>query len=561
MDDLPRSLKWLTRIVRGSTGVAAAFFVVGTPLFWTQPELVRDLATHMSGMPESSMVIDQRATWLAFLGSLPLVAVSLFGLWQLWCLFGQYQAGYFFQMGTQRYLRRFALALLLATVLIPIENAWLSIAFTAGMPEGQRNLQIALSLDIMLPLLAGAVLLAVAVVLSEASRIAERSRELEIASVAKTRFLAAASHDLRQPVVSISLLSELLREQPLPATAIPLMDRIGDSVQALNHLLKGLLDLSRFEAGVVHAHPTRVALRPLLIRAIGDETEAARRKGIALRMRAAPLEIHSDSVLLEQILRNLVGNAVRYTRRGGVLVSARRRRTHRVLLQVWDTGPGIPVQRQSVVFEEFVQLQADDHGRAGGLGLGLSLVRRAADLLGAPLALTSVVGRGSCFSIELPMAGFEAAAGQVSTGTKTGLQGRQVWVVEDDPGVRDSLRMRLIGWGATVRDFGDVASVRRALDCAPHLAPDLLLSDQCLPDGTGVEVAQLLRSVAATLPVLLVTGETAPHEIAIVHSSGLPVLHKPFTSEGLFAAVRALGIADMPTADSHGSPGEGSARR
>ena len=552
MDDLPRSLKWLTRIVRGSTVVAAALFLVGTPLFWTQPDLVRGVASQLSGLPEPSIVIDRRALWLGFLGSLPLVAVTLLGLWQLWRLFGQYQAGQFFPAGTQRYLRRFALALLCATLLTPIQSAWLSIAFSAGMPAGQRSLQVQVSLDILLPLLASVVLLAVAMVLSEASRIAERSRELEIASVAKTRFLAAASHDLRQPVVSISLLSELLREQPLPATATPLMDRIGDSVQALNHLLKGLLDLSRFEAGVVHAHPARVALRPLLIRAIGDEAEAARRKGIALRMRAAPLEIHSDPVLLEQILRNLVGNAVRYTRRGGVLVSARRRGTDRVLLQVWDTGSGIPVERQSLVFEEFVQLQSDEQGRAGGLGLGLSLVRRAAGILGAPLGLSSVVGRGSCFSIELPGAGFEAALGDVPAVTKTGLQGLQVWVVEDDPGVREALRMRLIGWGATVRDFGDVDSVRRALDSTPRLAPDLLLSDQCLPDGTGIEVVQLLRSVAATLPVLLVTGETAPNDIALVHSSGLPVLHKPFTSEDLFAAVRALGIGDLLTAEVQG---------
>lgn len=545
MNDLPRSLKWLTRIVRGATVLAAAIDLVGMPLFWMHPELVRAHAVAMSGLPESSIVIDGRALWLGFFGTLPLVCVSLLGLWHLWRLFGQYQAGQFFQIGTLRHLRRFAWALLCATLLSPIHSAWLSIAFSAGMPPGQRRLTIELDSDMLFPLLAGVVLLAVAIVLSEASRIAERSRELEIASVAKTRFMAAASHDLRQPVVSISLLSELLREQPLPATAVRLMDRIGDSVRALNDLLKGLLDLSRFEAGVVHAQESRVALRPLLVRTIGDEAEAARRKGIALRVRAAPFEIHSDPLLLEQILRNLVGNAVRYTRRGGVLVSARRRGSDRVLLQVWDTGPGIPAQSQPLVFEEFVQLNPDEQGRAGGLGLGLSLVRRAAGVLGTPLALRSVVGRGTCFSIELPMAGFESVPGQVASAAETGLLGRQVWVVDDDPGVREALRLRLIGWGATVRDFGNVDAIRRALAEDARILPDLLMSDQHLPDGTGIEVAQLLRATAGTLPVLLVTGDTAPGDIALVHSSGLPVLHKPFTSDALLAAVRALGVGDL----------------
>jgi CheY-like chemotaxis protein len=373
---------------------------------------------------------------------------------------------------------------------------------------------------------------------------ADRSRELEAASAGKTRFLAAASHDLRQPVVSIGLLTELLREQLLPATATPILARIGDSVQALNQLLKGLLDLSRFEAGTLQAHNARLALRPLLARTIGDEAEAARRKGITLRVRVAPFEIHSDPMLLEQILRNLVGNAVRYTLHGGVLVSARRRGTDRVLLQVWDTGPGIPAQSQSLVFEEFVQLDHDEQGHAGGLGLGLSLVRRAAGVLGAPLALRSVVGRGSCFSIELPLAGFESQPSGAGPADHSGLKGQHVWVVEDDARVREALRQRLIGWGASVHDFGTVDSVRQALASAARARPDLLISDQGLPDGTGIEVAQMLRAVAATLPVLIITGDTTPSDIALLHSSGFPVLHKPFTSEGLLASIQVLGVGD-----------------
>lgn len=371
-------------------------------------------------------------------------------------------------------------------------------------------------------------------------KVAERTRELEVANAAKTRFLAAASHDLRQPVVSISLLSELLREQPMPTAASPILARIGDSVQALNGLLKGLLDLSRFDAGVVQARKTRVALRTLIDRAIADEEESARRKGIALRSRSAPYEIHSDPVLIEQILRNLVGNAVRYTRRGGVLVSARQRGSDRVLLQVWDTGPGIPAERRVEVFEEFVQLDNEARHRAGGLGLGLSLVRRAAGVLGVQVVLRSAVGRGSCFSLELPLAGLETGRGDIGPAMEASLRGRLVWVVEDDPDVREALRLRLVGWGASVMGFGHVAGVRDALAEAKRVLPDLLMTDQRLPDGSGVDVVQMLHAVVPRLPVLVVTGDTAPGDIARLRASGLPVLHKPFTSDELLAGVQAL---------------------
>ena len=371
-------------------------------------------------------------------------------------------------------------------------------------------------------------------------KVARRTRELEVANAAKTRFLAAASHDLRQPVVSISLLSELLREQPLPASAAPILARMGDSVQALTALLESLLDLSRFDAGAVTARPSSIALRALLERVTGDEAEAARRLGITLRIRAPLVNVRSDPLLLEQILRNLVGNAVRYTRRGGVLVSARRRGADRLLLQVWDTGPGIPSESQAQVFDEFVQLDNAAREAARGLGLGLSLVQRAAAVLGVRVCLRSAVGRGSCFSLEVPLGASEAAHDETAPADDPGLDGCQVWILEDDPDVREALRMRLVAWGAQARAFSDVDSFRQALAGGP---PDLLVADQRLPDGTGIDAARLLQAVDASVPVLVVTGDTAPDDIALLRASGLPVLHKPFTSNELWVALRALGGA------------------
>ena len=370
-------------------------------------------------------------------------------------------------------------------------------------------------------------------------RVAERTRELERANAAKTRFIAAASHDLRQPVVSIGLLADLLRERPSAPAMQTLLDRLGDSVQALNALLKGLLDLSRFDAGAVPVRAARVALRPLLETVVDAEREAARRKGIALRLRVPPLQVHTDALLLEQILRNLVGNAVRYTERGGVLVGARRRGADRVAVQVWDTGIGIAPESQALVFEEFVQLDNDARERSRGLGLGLSIVKRAAALLGAPLALRSRPGRGSCFGIELPFAGPDPGVAAALPAPGTGLTGLRLWLVEDDTGVREALRLRLAGWGAQVRAFDGAVAAGDAID-ANEAAPDLLVTDQRLPDGSGLVLARRLRARHAGAPVLVITGDTAPQDIAQLQASGLPLLHKPFAPDELQARVRVL---------------------
>ncbi|MEY4750751.1 MAG: hypothetical protein RIQ60_2965 [Pseudomonadota bacterium] len=233
-------------------------------------------------------------------------------------------------------------------------------------------------------------------------RVAARTRELEAANLARKRFIAAASHDLRQPAAAIGLLVSVLREQIQPPEQRAMIERVDEAVASMEGLLGGLLDLSRLEAATVQPRLEEFALQPLLDAIAVHESEAARRKGLRLRLRATPLVVRSDRLLVEQILRNLVGNALRYTDAGGVLVAARARRDH-VVLQVWDSGRGVPYDLQGAIFEEFVQL--DDcagPSRSQGLGLGLSIVKRTAELLGHPLHLRSTPLRGSVFSIELP---------------------------------------------------------------------------------------------------------------------------------------------------------------
>ena len=382
-------------------------------------------------------------------------------------------------------------------------------------------------------------------------RVAARTAELEDANAAKSRFIAAASHDLRQPVVTIGLLVGLVREQlaALPAVRATI-DRIYDAVGSMESLLNGLMDLSRLEPGTLAPRPQPVALAAIFDSIGLHEQTAAALKGLRLRFHATDLVVTSDPVLLDQIIRNLVGNAVRYTERGGVLVGARRRGADTVIVQVWDTGVGIPEDARARIFEEFVQLANPGRDRSKGQGLGLAIVRRGARVLGHRLGLRSVAGRGSCFSIELPLAATARAPVMGGTPAADPLHGCGLWLIEDDSAVRDALVLRLTRWGARVSAFGSAADVRRQLDeCAAVGAPmpALIVSDQRLGDGSGLECIAWIRAAAGrTVPAVVVTGETAPADLARLDAAGLPVLHKPFRAAELLALLHAA----LPAEDS-----------
>lgn len=382
-------------------------------------------------------------------------------------------------------------------------------------------------------------------------RVTQRTRALEMANAAKGRFLSSASHDLRQPVVAIGLSVGLLREQIEAPQQRRMLDQVIEAVGALERLLIGLLDLSRLDAGTM-----RVSVQPLRLQALFDaiavhEADHARGRGLRLRFRPTGLAVRSDPVLLEQILRNLVSNALRYTRRGGVLVAARKRQGG-VLLQVWDTGVGIAPADQAAIFEEFVQVDNPARQRRpeGGMGLGLAIVRRSVGLLGHRLDLASTPGRGSCFSLWLPSAGLvDQPAPVVVSPPPLSLVGMRVLLVEDDDAVRASLKARLRAWGATVLAH---ATGQSLLDAVPAdaedaaLFADLLISDQRLPDIRGVDLVQAMRERCGHLPALLISGDTAPEQLAELQASGVPVLHKPFRGEALIAALERVLSAQSP---------------
>jgi signal transduction histidine kinase len=366
-------------------------------------------------------------------------------------------------------------------------------------------------------------------------KVAERTRELAAANSAKSHFLASASHDLRQPVAAIGLLTDLLRDQVKDSSAQGLITRLMGAVRSMESLLKGLLDLSRLDSGTIEVQCQPVRLQTLLDAVVTHEAESARQKGLQLRVRQTPAIAWTDPVLLEQVLRNLVGNAIRHTKQGGVLVGVRRREESARLweIQVWDTGPGIRPEDQPRIFEAFVQLGNPGRERSQGLGLGLAIVQRAAELLGHPLRMSSKVGRGSCFTVTLPAAAAKPAGArtQASAHTPSDVGNLRVLVIEDDDALRESLALSLQSWGLQA----EVGSSLTWLISQPTKPWDMVISDHRLPDGSGRDVVQHLRRHQPGLPAIIITGDTSPQHLAELAESGLPVLHKPFRAEELRA--------------------------
>jgi len=343
--------------------------------------------------------------------------------------------------------------------------------------------------------------------------------------------------------VAIGLMIGLVRERELTPDVRQMIERAHQAVGALESLLQGLLDLSRLDAGTVQPRMAALPLQVVFDAIQSHEAEAAAAKGLRLRFRAHGLAVRCDALLLDQLLRNLVANALRYTDSGGVLVVARARGRDQVLIQVWDTGIGIAPHQQAEVFDEFVQVDNPGRDGARGLGLGLALVKRCATLLGTSVQLRSTPGRGSCFGLLLPRMERRAMRRAVApTPPAAPLSGRHLLVVDDDVAVRQALTARLEAWGAQVTPFDGLQGVRDWL-AAGHAKPDMLLTDQQLSAGTGLQVIDALRERFGAVPALLVTGNTAPPDIARLVASAVPLLHKPFRAEALLAAIEKAAAA------------------
>jgi signal transduction histidine kinase len=373
--------------------------------------------------------------------------------------------------------------------------------------------------------------------------------ELSQANQAKSRFLAAASHDLRQPVHSLALFIEALAPEVGSARGKALLDHIHVTLTAHNTLLNSLLDISRLDAGVIEPHLGLFPLQELLDGLDHELRPKAEEKGLQLHLRPCRHAVVSDPTLLSNILRNLIGNAISYTEQGWVLIACRRR-GDQVLLQVWDSGPGIPEGEQEAIFEEFCQLANPGRDRSKGLGLGLAICRRLALLLGHELSLHSQCGRGSVFSLSLPKAAPSAveAPQAVAAMASWELTGRTIMVIDDELLVRQGMASLLGRWGCRVLLAGEVEEAVAQAVCGRI---DAIVSDYRLQgEGSGVDaIAALERACGHPIPAMLVTGDTDPARLLDARASGLLLLHKPVAPAQLRAALgellrRCEGIGD-----------------
>lgn len=361
--------------------------------------------------------------------------------------------------------------------------------------------------------------------------------EAEKANRAKSRFLAAASHDLRQPLQALGFYLGTLEER-LGGAEKALMTPIRACMGSLRALLDDLLDLGRLDAGVLAPKPAPVSVADLLSRVRAAHGPAAVAKGLRLRMAGASPVVEADPVLLERMVGNLVSNAIRYTETGGVLVGCRRR-GGLWRIEVWDTGIGIPAGRTAEIFEEFVQLDNSQRDREKGAGLGLAIVRRLAGLTGCEVGVRSRVGRGSVFHLALPgpsmLVGVPPAA---PPETGAGPRALRVALIEDDVTVRDALACAIGGWGHEVRAAASPAQVLAEL---AGRAPDLVISDYRLPGGeTGLGAVATLRAAFGDgLAAVILTGETAPDVVREISGQGIEIRHKPLDFDELRACLEA----------------------
>jgi len=367
-------------------------------------------------------------------------------------------------------------------------------------------------------------------------------KDADEANRMKSRFLAAASHDLRQPMHALGLFSDSLRRRIRDPEERALADRICQSAESIEQTFDALMDISRLDAGVVQANIGPYSLQTILDNVARDCAAEAQSKGIKLRTRSTALAVRSDGVLLERIVRNLAANAVRYTERGGVLISCRTR-SDTVSIEVWDTGIGIASDKHQRIFDEFYQ--AAERDRREGLGLGLAIVKRLARLLNAELTLRSEPGLGSVFKLRLPRSAPPASAPVndpvASKRTLSALADAVVLVIDDDPRVLDAMTQTIVSWGmraVPARSLDE--ALYRLPECGRY--PDAIVSDFRLSErDTGIAaVTRIRHELGIDVPAMIVTGDIAPKSLRLIQDSGLPCLSKPVTAERLLQALGGL---------------------
>jgi two-component system CheB/CheR fusion protein len=373
--------------------------------------------------------------------------------------------------------------------------------------------------------------------------------EAERANVGKSRFLAAASHDLRQPLQTMSLLQGMLEKRIHDEPTLKLVRRLDETVTSMSSMLDKLLDINQLEAGIVHPTIVDFPINILLDELRTELTYHTEASGIDWRVVPSSLTVRSDPRLLEQILRNLLSNAVKYTASGKLLLGCRRR-SDNLRIEVWDTGPGIPELELQAIFDEFHQLDNPARERSKGLGLGLAIVQRLADLLGHKIDVRSRLGTGSTFTIEVPLgeggvmglpipAQNDTPVRPISPGT--------ILIVDDDPGVLEMLQLLFDSEGHITLVAADG---HQALELAMKQAtvPDLIIADYNLPKGlNGLQtIAKLQQQTQHAIPSVILTGDISTESLLEIAAQGCVHLNKPVRANELTRLAQRLMAVPRP---------------
>ncbi|RTD96116.1 response regulator [Variovorax atrisoli] len=378
-----------------------------------------------------------------------------------------------------------------------------------------------------------------------------QSFELQRLNRERSRFFASASHDLRQPVHALALFSRSLERDLAEHPLAPVAGRVVQATDAVSGLLNAMLDISKIDAGTVVPRPTEIAVDPLFLRLAQLFEPRAQQAGLSLRFHTAPEWLQTDPDLLLRVLTNFVDNALKYTRSGGILVSARPR-SDRLRLAVWDTGLGIAPEHLPHVFDEFYQVDNPQRDVARGLGIGLAIVKRLVDLLSGEIGVRSQQDRGSVFWVDLPrrppaapapLALAPAATPDTASAdtTETPLVPPRVLLLDDEQPVGEAVRMWLAPYCERIEITSRLADACAQVRATPEGFDAFIVDFRLADPQDGIQATAELRQLAGRrVPTILVTGDTDPERVRAAYASGLVVMFKPVQPEVLLRTLHQI---------------------
>ncbi len=376
--------------------------------------------------------------------------------------------------------------------------------------------------------------------LEQQKQTADENREIAEKAVRdKNHFLAAASHDLRQPLHASGLLLGVLRDHVNGKEGEDLLDKITRSTEALNHLFNSLLDVSRLDAGVVEVHPRHIRMVEFSRSLESEYRLQAEEKSVSFNLECGEIVVYADPVLLDRVLSNLITNAITYTERGSVSIRCHQQSNEYVAIQVSDTGVGIPEKESSQIFSEYYQINNPERDRSKGLGLGLAIVKRLCTLMDINIDLSSSLGQGTTFTLAVPSGDAAKVSQDRILPDVVNLEGVSILVIDDDRDVLEGMRKLLSAWGCKVLL---AESAEQAIDVLSKSdnQPSIVFADYRLRQNrTGVEAVQtIFEELNEDIPAVIITGDTSPDRLREAKASGFRLLHKPVTPAVLRATLQ-----------------------